>query len=217
MTSLSLQPHDVLELSAFVTRFPAALGELTAPSQTLPALLKRDWPAFEGDAKGPVRDLLRVGGFKPSGRNKPASEYVQKAIPAGKLGAINLAVDACNAASFASALPISVVDLDRALGDLQVAIAPAGTAYVFNPSGQIISIGGLICLFDQQGPCANAVKDSQRTKTHPGTLRTLSVVWGTSALPGRATRIAEAYRQALVDAGCTVEEVVPKGRVGQGG
>ena len=43
------------------------------------------------------------------------------------------------------------------------------------PSGRL---KGLLCLFDAEGPCANSVKDSQRTKTHPGTRSTLSVVWG---------------------------------------
>ena len=207
MTSLTVQPHPLLELSAFVTVFPAALGELHSPSLTLPALLERAWPSFEGDAQGPVRDLLRAGGFKPSGRNKPASEYVQKAIPAGKLGPINAAVDACNAASFTSGLPISVVDLDRTQGALEVGLAAPDTEYIFNPSGQVIRVGGLLCLMDALGPCGNAVKDSQRTKTHAGTLRTLSVVWGTSALPGRAAHLATAYRQALLDAGCAVEVI----------
>ena len=42
--------------------------------------------------------------------------------------------------------------------------------------GQEIRIDGLVCLFDAEGPCANAVKDSQRTKTSDATTRTLSAV-----------------------------------------
>ena len=119
--------------------------------------------------------------------------------PEFDLGAIRipLAVDACNAASLHSGLPISVVDLDRASEPFRVGIAPAGTQYVFNASGQTIDVGGLLCLFDQAGPCANAVKDSQRTKTSPETRKTLSIIWGTSALPGRTAECVRFYRALL--------------------
>ena len=36
----------------------------------------------------------------------------------------------------------------------------------------------LLVLCDAEGPCANAVKDAQRTKTHDGTSQTLSILWG---------------------------------------
>ena len=65
---------------------------------------------------------------------------------------------------------------------LRVGIAPAGSSYVFNASGQTIDLAGLLCLFDADGPCANAVKDAQRTKTHAETRATLNLVWGASAL-----------------------------------
>ncbi|MEZ4320276.1 MAG: hypothetical protein R3F61_22545 [Myxococcota bacterium] len=202
--NLVVEPHPLLELAAFVSELPRPLGE-GWPALGLGALLAVDPPVLDDvDTKGPVRDLLRHGGFKPSGRSKPASEYVQAAIPAGKLGDINAAVDACNAASFRSGLPISVVDLDRTVGALSVGIAPMGARYVFNASGQEIDIGGLLVLSDAEGPCANAVKDSQRTKTHDGTVRTLSVIWGTVALPGRAAATAAWYADQLRAAGVTV-------------
>ena len=144
-----------------------------------------------------VRALLRHGGFKPSGRSKPASEYLIKAVGEGLLSPINAAVDACNVVSLHSGLPISVVDLDRARPPLRVGVAPAGSSYVFNASGQSIDLGGLLCLFDADGPCANAVKDAQRTKTSPETRRTLSLIWGTTALPGRAARTEAWYRELL--------------------
>ena len=43
--------------------------------------------------------MMRHGGYKPTGRGKPASEYLVKAAGNGKLGAINLAVDSCNVVS----------------------------------------------------------------------------------------------------------------------
>ena len=52
-------------------------------------------------------------------------------------------------------------------------------------------------LLDADGPCANAVKDSQRTKTHDGTRRTLSVVWGLAADPERTRAALDWYRALL--------------------
>ncbi len=196
---LAIDPHPLLDLCAFETHFPRPLGEAPSAPELL-ALLSLDAPApFRSDdaARETVRQLLRHGGFKPTGRSKPASEYLIKAVAEGRLTSINLAVDACNAASLHSGLPISVVDLDRAREPLRVGLAATGLNYVFNASGQTIDVGGLLCLFDAEGPCANAVKDAQRTKTGPETRRTLSVVWGTVALPGRAEQTAAWYRELL--------------------
>ncbi len=208
--SLTVDPHPALDLGAFVSEFPRPLGA-GWPSLALAALLDRTAPDLEvSKAKAPVRDLLRHGGFSPSGRNKPASEYVQGAIPAGKLGPINAAVDACNAASFGSGLPISVVDVDRLVGldSLRVGIAGEGSSYVFNAGGQVIDVSGLLVLFDGEGPCANAVKDSQRTKTRDETVRTLSLVWGTTELAGWTSALVRWYRAALEDAGVRTLDVV---------
>jgi DNA/RNA-binding domain of Phe-tRNA-synthetase-like protein len=196
---ITKDPHPLLDAGVFVTELPRPLGELPSP-QDLVDRLKLDAPAPfrpDEDVKGAVRDLLRAGGFKPSGRSKPASEYLVGAATNGALGTINAVVDACNVASLHSGLPISVVDLDKAVAPLRVAVAPAGSKYVFNASGQEIDLGGLLCLFDAEGPCANAVKDAQRTKTDASTRRTLSVVWGTSALPGRTVQVVAWYRELL--------------------
>jgi DNA/RNA-binding domain of Phe-tRNA-synthetase-like protein len=203
--ALTVAAHPSLDLAAFVTEFPRPLGE-TASSETLGALLSAvDAPAApmrsDDAVRAAVRDLLRHGGYKPTGRGKPASEYLLRAVGDGSLGSINAAVDACNAASLHSGLPISVVDLDLAKPPLSVRIAPAGSRYVFNAAGQEIDVSGLVCLCDAEGPCANAVKDAQRTKTHPGTCRTLSVVWGARALPERAARTAAWYRELLAGVG----------------
>jgi len=148
-----------------------------------------------------IRDLLRHGGYKPTGRGKPASEYLVRAAGEGALAPINLAVDACNVVSLHSGLPISVVDADRARPPLRIAIAGAGARYVFNAAGQEIDLSGLLCLHDAEGPCGNAVKDCQRTKTGPETRRTVSVVWGCR---GHEERLAQAlawYRDLLARAG----------------
>ena len=65
----------------------------------------------------------------------------------------------------------------------------------------------MLCLFDAQGPCANAVKDAQRTKTGPATTRTLSVVWGTSDLGLHLERTVAWYRELLARAGASTASV----------
>lgn len=206
---ITIDDHPTLEAGVFVTEFPRALGEMVTSSECL-ALLRAGAtaPMTSDDAvRKAVRDLLRHGGYKPTGRGKPASEYLIGAAAAGTLEPINLAVDACNAVSLHSGLPISVVDLDLALEPFRIGIAPAGASYVFNRTGQTIDLEGLLCLFDVEGPCANAVKDSQRTKTREETRRTLSVVWGTRALPGRMTRAVEWYRKLLEETGAVTGAV----------
>jgi DNA/RNA-binding domain of Phe-tRNA-synthetase-like protein len=208
---LTVDFHPLLDLRAFVTNFPRPLGQMPSPPDVQ--------VLFEPEAAAPlrsddavreaVRQLLRHGGFRPAGRSKPASEYVLRAAGEGKLASINLAVDVCNVVSLHSGLPISVIDLDLARPPIRVGVAEPGASYVFNASGQTIDLGGLLCLFDVDGPCANAVKDAQRTKTGPCTRRTLSLVWGTAALPGRAAQTEAWYRRLLETAGASTENALP--------
>jgi len=123
------------------------------------------------------------------------------------LGTINVAVDACNAVSLHSGLPISVIDLDRVGAPLRVAIVSDDDSYVFNASGQEIRLTGLLCLHDVEGPCANAVKDCQRSKTGPATLRTLSLIWGCRAHGERGERACAWYRELVESAGLRTESV----------
>ncbi len=206
---LTIDPHPLLDALAFTTAFPAPLSALPSP-EWLSALLKPDAsaPLSSDDAvRTTLRDVLRHGGYKPTGRGKPASEYLVRAAGEGSLASINAAVDACNAVSLHSGLPISVVDLDRARAPFRIGIAPEGAQYVFNASGQSIDLAGLLCLFDAEGPCANAVKDAQRTKTTADTRRTLTVLWGARALGDRTARAFAWYRELLERLGATVERV----------
>ena len=206
---LTVEPHPLLDLRAFVTVYPDALGNLTSSTELLDLLsLDAQAPLQSSDEiRTAVRDLLRHGGFKPTGRSKPASEYLIKAAEQGGLSSINVAVDACNVVSLHSGLPISVVDLDRAHEPFRVGIAPPESSYVFNQSGQTIDVGRLLCLFDVEGPCANAVKDSQRTKTNPETRRTLTLIWGTNKLPGHAAAVEAWYHELLKAHGACIESV----------
>jgi len=206
---LTVEPHPLLDLRAFVTVFPAELGNIASSADLLNLLsLDAQAPLQSSDEiRSAVRDLLRHGGFKPTGRSKPASEYLIKAAEQGLLSPINVAVDACNVVSLHSGLPISVVDLGRAHEPFRVGIAPAESSYVFNASGQTIDVGRLLCLFDGEGPCANAVKDSQRTKTNAETGRTLSLIWGTNKLPGHAAQAEAWYHELLKAHGARIAAV----------
>lgn len=191
---LTFAPHPSLLPAAFITEFPERLGERPSPAELLalhheptgavnplasspatagaPSLSDEDREQLRQD----VRDVLRHGGHKPTGRGKPSCEYLVRARSEGKIPSINLAVDTCNAVSVTSGLPISVIDLDRATAPFEVRVM-GDESYIFNASGQEISLKGLLCLCDANGPIANAVKDSHATKTSPTTTRTLTVIW----------------------------------------
>jgi DNA/RNA-binding domain of Phe-tRNA-synthetase-like protein len=209
--TVEVAAHPLLEIGAFVTRFSGPLAELSTPAVITDASATGAQVPFAapGDAvRTEVRNLLRHGGFKPAGRSKPAAEYLQAALAEARFPRINAAVDACNVASLWSGLPISLVDLDRAVAPLSIEICPSGTSYVFNPSGQVIDASGLLAVFDREGPTGTPVKDAQRTKTHDGTRTTLSIVWGTRALPGRTTTATAWYRELMgAIPGATNEDV----------
>ena len=206
---LTVDSHPFLDLHGFVTTFPRPLGNLPSPPELVALLsLQAAAPVSSSDSvRDAVRNLLRHGGFKPTGRSKPASEYLLRAVGEGQLASINLAVDICNIVSLHSGLPISVVDVDKAVPPYRVGIAPAGSSYVFNASGQTIDLGGLLCLFDADGPCGSAVKDAQRTKTGESTRKTLTLIWGTTALPGRGAQAEAWYRGLLEQQGATAQSL----------
>ena len=196
--------HPLLDLAWFSARFEGGIG--SSPDWLVDLLrLDAEAPFRSSDAvRTAVRDLLRHGGYKPAGRGKPASEFLLRAAGEGSLGSINRAVDLCNVVSLHSGLPISVVDLERAKPPFVVRIADEGASYVFNASGQDIRLTGLLCLHDAEGPCANAVKDCQRTKTTDTSTQTLCVIWGARALPDLTAAAKRWYIELHERAGATV-------------
>lgn len=127
-----------------------------------------------------IRRLLRHGRYRPSGRSKPASEYLLGlAAKAGMIDLVNNIVDVNNYISLRHGLPASVFDLDLVSGALQVRHGRPGESYVFNPSGQVIDLEDLILCADQDGlrPIGTPVKDSMATKIRPETRRVLAVVY----------------------------------------
>jgi DNA/RNA-binding domain of Phe-tRNA-synthetase-like protein len=214
--SIAVAPHPLLDVGAFVTRLPAPIRELVPRPLQLPEpgewLPSDEWLSnkMRAEVSELVRKLLRHGGYKPAGRGKPASEYLLGAAREKRFPVINPVVDLCNHFSLSTQLPISLVDLDLATPPLSIAIAPRGTTYVFNASGQVIDASGLLVLFDAHGPTGTPVKDAQRTKTHPDTRTTLTIVWGTIELPSATRSLVESYGDVLrrAFAGASVEDVI---------
>ncbi len=208
MAALTVHPHPLLALRAFLTQFPSPLGAL--PQEAYRELLSVSVPvpfAPTDTTRAAIRDLLRQGGFKPTGRSKPAPEYLVRAATEGQLKPITPAVDVGNAVALHTGLPFSVVDVDRLVPPLLVRLAPAGSRYVFNASGQEIDVEQLLCLEDGAGPCANPVKDAQRTKTDSETTHTLTVVWGSTALGEVVDEAVGWAWELLARVGATCESV----------
>ena len=209
--AIKIEPHPFLDAAVFVLEH--ASGHDVAAAELVGGLLSLAEPALEESpfeihqdetkyqvVKSAVRDLLRQHGYKPTGRGKPASEYLVRAVGEGKLGHINPIVDTLNIVSLHSGLPISVVDLGQCKtqsSGLKIAIAPSQSEYVFNASGQTMKLDGLLCLFDDDGPCANSVKDSQRTKTSDSTVRSLVIIWGSNQLPGHTEKTYEWFCELI--------------------
>lgn len=203
---VSVAPHPLLDARLFATRFAPDVSAFAGKSP-LPTPPASPWPPPDAVLRGQIRDLLRHAGFKPTGRAKPASEYLVRAHEEGGLRPINFAVDVCNVVSLYSGIPISVVDLDLAAPPFSIAPAEPGASYVFNPAGQTIDVGRLLCLHDATGPCANAVKDAQRTKTHEHTRATLTVMWSSRQLQAQTDAALSFYKQLLAAAGSAIEDV----------
>jgi DNA/RNA-binding domain of Phe-tRNA-synthetase-like protein len=207
--SVTVLPHALLRVRGFTSSFPQPIGAASSPAWLVDLLqADADVPLTRTEeVRSAVRQMLRHDGYKPTGRGKPASEYLLRAASEQALASINAAVDACNVVSLHSAFPISVIDLDRARLPFRIATAGETERYVFNASGQEIELAGLLCLMDDSGPCANAVKDAQRTKTGAETRQTLSIIWGCEGFDERLNEAERWYRSLLERAGAATAMV----------
>lgn len=129
--------------------------------------------------KKAVRDLLRQGGFKPAGRNKPASEYLAQAARKQRFPIINNGVDINNYLSLKTGLPISLLNLDAFQGGLRLRHGREDESYVFNQSGQEISLRGLIvcAAMDTDTALGNPVKDSMTGKINDHSQNLMAVIY----------------------------------------
>jgi DNA/RNA-binding domain of Phe-tRNA-synthetase-like protein len=139
-----------------------------------------------GDARRQaIRGLLRSGGFKPSGRNKPAQEYLLRTVTEqGVLPTISNAVDLINLVSLRSGLPISLVSLDRLGGRLTLRVGVPGEKFIFNRTGQELEVEGLLCICAPgtggSEPVGSPVKDSMRAKVADEDSHLLACIYASS-------------------------------------
>ena len=151
-----------------------------------------------------VRDMLRFGSYKPTGRGKPASEYLLRAASEGTFPEINSLVDINNLVSVKSQFPISMVDTDKAgSAHFLVRRGREGEEYVFNPSGQVLSLRDLLLAarMPEDAPCATPIKDCQATKTDMGTRNALALIYAPGSLRGELESAA-AWMAGLVSEHC---------------
>ncbi len=133
-----------------------------------------------------IRSLLKTFGFHPSGRSRPASEFLFKDLQnRGGFNFINNAVDVNNHFSLVTHLPISVIDLDKSGCDLCMRVGFDDEFYLFNREGHELSLKKLLVLARQGGDgkaIGSPVKDSQATKVFSETKNLAFFVYTSSNL-----------------------------------
>ena len=160
---------------------PEFLADVTAQARELGA------DAIPADIKRRVRQMLRHGKYHPSGRGKPASEFLLRAALRDEFPLVNCPVDVNNTISLASGLPGSIFDADITGPRLYLRRGSRGERYVFNRSGQEIDLEDLIvvCRNTDAGwvPCGNPVKDAMATKITPVTKNIIAVLYAPADEP----------------------------------
>ena len=158
---------------------------------------------LDPDVVRAVRQMLKFGRYRATGRGKPAQEFLHKAASQDGFPRVFGAVDVLNAVSLLSALPMSLVDLDAAgTTEFRLRRGHGDESYVFNTAGQSIDLRDLLLVATagDDRPCANPVKDAMRTKLGPTSRRFAAVIYGPAALCERAasarTALADAYGEA---------------------
>ncbi len=144
----------------------------------------RDLDARQEALRKGSRDMLRNGKYKPTGRGKPASEYLMREAGKDNFPRINGPVDATNLVSLKHCVPISLWDLDLA-GDpaeYEVRLGAEDETYVFNAGGQLLGLRDLVCgcaLEPSGGSRAlvTPIKDSLATKLKDDARRVAGIIY----------------------------------------
>lgn len=147
-----------------------------------------------------MRQLLKLGGFSPTGRNRPAHELLLRALKErGEFHHINNAVDVNNLLSLEAALPISIFDASKLAGAIEVRVGEPGEGYVFNASGQYLDVKRCIVCCAGGQPVGSPVKDSLATKVFDSASHFAAVLYAPAQM-GHAALAAhvQAYAQLLV-------------------
>jgi DNA/RNA-binding domain of Phe-tRNA-synthetase-like protein len=160
------------------------------------------------DRKRAIRAVLRNGQYRPSGRGKPAQEFLAGLWERqGTIDLINNVVDVNNIISLRYGVPISVFDCDKVQGDLVLRLGQEDERYVFNASGQVLECRDLLVVSDDRGAIGSPVKDSQRTKVFPGATSVVYVVYG-----NRESLSEEVLRELTRELADMLVRDVPEGR-----
>ena len=185
-----------LEIDASLSPCPANFGLIWAEG-IRPPMTPSDPPTFlepllsaalnTGEEYVPlevrqrVRKILRYGKYKPSGRGKPASEFLLRAALSESFPLVNGPVDVNNAISLESGFPGSIFDVALSGKQLLIRRGLPDEEYVFNPTGQTIDLQDLllVCRKTDAGwePCGNPVKDAMTTKISADTTNVIAVLY----------------------------------------
>ncbi|MCU0714321.1 MAG: hypothetical protein MUC43_19885 [Pirellula sp.] len=133
------------------------------------------------ERRNAVRALLRKGGFKPSGRSKPAQEYLLRCLSEENFPRVNRAVDCLNIVSVRTGFPISLLKKDCFPEGAKVRFGQPGESYVFNSVGHELDLSGLICVCGgdlRSKPVGTPVKDSLAGKIDEETSDVVFFVYG---------------------------------------
>jgi len=208
-----LEPRRVRAALVWGLELEGCPKTVSAPDY-LNTLLKRVQAAgiefLSTERKAAVRNMLRFGSYKPSGRSKPSSEYLLGAALEGSFPLVNGSVDANNAVSLEWGYPASIFDIERCGLELLLRRGAAGESYIFNPSGQSIDLEDLLCVCRVEAgswkPCGNPVKDAMETKISEKTRGVVAVIYAPMT-DDRADLEAAARRfAALLQSDCKAAE-----------
>jgi DNA/RNA-binding domain of Phe-tRNA-synthetase-like protein len=200
--------HDDLELALLWVdhvRATSRSAGLDAELEAAEAAVRSEPARFPEAVRVAVRDVLRKGGYKPTGRGKPASEYLLGQARGAGLPRISGPVDVCNVVSLVHGFPISVLDAELLGAEPRLRFGRAGESYVFNASGQSMDLAGLPVLCRGDEPVGNAVKDAMVCKVNAASSRLVYVVYGSRALRAELLEacLADLVRLAQTELGAS--------------
>ncbi len=206
MIVLSVAPElplhiEVLEIEQVVVSASSVKLNLWSNEVTAAALEKAQTPAAE-KLRTAVRQMLKHGKFKASGRSKPAQEYLLRcAQEDGALPRINGPVDVLNTCSLFGGLPISLLSIARSSRNLLVRYGRADEGYIFNSSGQVLDVEDLVVTCDATRepsvPVGSPIKDSMVGKIEAADTELVAVIYAPKSPEGIAA--AQATRQMLAE------------------
>jgi len=149
-------------------------GEIGDPSRLTSHPIVRAYRGF----------LWRLG-IDPT-KMRPSSEALaRRALRRGDIPRINNVVDAGNAASLATLVPIGLYDVDRLAGPLRLTRKSGGLVFEPIGSGETVLDDGIPVLVDGEGKVIHVYphRDSRITMIRPKTRRVLAIAGGVEGVP----------------------------------